>query len=156
MNINFREMIYDNNNDKHIAVVLLNEFLNLKNSTEKLEIGVMDKINNLGFGKVYFCVDGDVVIGIALCFRGFSSYKQTELLNIHDFYIRSNYQGQGIGKKFLEYIEEECKKNGFCRITLEAYDDNPNAIKLYRKCGFVGSETTDHDRLMYAMKKDLL
>lgn len=156
MNIIFREIIYDNNDDRQIAVVLLNEFMDMSGSIGKIEIGIMEKINNLGFAKVYFCLDGDAVIGIAVCFRGFSTYKQRELLNIHDFYIRRNYQGQGIGKKFIEYIEDECRKNGLCRVTLEVYNDNPNAIKLYKKCGFIGSANTENDCLIYAMKKDLI
>lgn len=159
MNINFREMIYDHHDEKQIAVDLLNEFMNIidgADSAKKIDISVMDKIKDLGFGKVYFCVDGDAVIGIAICFKGFSTYKQRELLNIHDFYIRSNYQGQGVGKKFIEYIEDECKKNGLCRLTLEVYKDNLNAIKLYRKCGFIGSENTEDECQMYAMKKDLI
>lgn len=156
MNINFRELNYDNNDDRQIAVVLLNEFMNMRHNNKKIEIDIMEKIKALGYAKVYFCADGDTVIGIAVCFKGFSTFKQRELLNIHDFYIRSDYQGQGIGKMFIKYIEDECKKNGLCRVTLEVYNDNPNAIKLYKKCGFIGSENSESDCLVYAMKKDLM
>jgi RimJ/RimL family protein N-acetyltransferase len=41
-------------------------------------------------------------------------------------------------------------------VTLEVYNDNPNAIKLYKKCGFIGSANTESDCLIYAMKKDLI
>mgnify|MGYP000862514020 CR=1 FL=1 len=156
MNINFREMNYDNNKEKQIATNLLNEFMNITNDNEKIDISVMDKMKSLGYAKIYFCTDADDVVGIAVCFKGFSSYRQRELLNIHDFYIRNKYQGQGIGKRFIEYIEGECKKNGLCRITLEVYSDNLNAIKLYRKCGFIGDEDTKEERQMYAMKKELM
>jgi ribosomal protein S18 acetylase RimI-like enzyme len=155
MEIKFREINYKNKNDKIVAVTMLNEFMNREKNNGEIEITIIEKIQNLGYAKIYFCEDANDVIGIAVCFKGFSTYKQRELLNIHDFYIRSNYQGKGIGKNFLDYIQDECKRNNYCRVTLEVYNDNINAIKLYKKCGFIGSTSKENDQIIYAMKKDL-
>ena len=157
MNITFRETILENDKDNEAIVTLLNEFMNGGNplSEGRISPDITQKIKKLGTAKVYFCENDNDIIGIAVCFRGFSTYKQRELLNIHDFYIKKDYQGIGIGKKFLEFIENECIKNGFCRITLEVYDDNEHAKKLYERKGFIGSRNSTISRKIYWMKKDL-
>ena len=156
MNIIFREADLANSRDSKALVVLLNEFMHGKNTTNVkiIDCGIIQKLTKLGTSKVYLCEYSEDIIGIAVCFIGFSTFKQKELLNIHDLFIKEEFQGKGIGTKFLKYIEKECLKNDFCRITLKAYDDNLNAIKLYEKSGFIGSKNSQHN-LIYAMKKDL-
>lgn len=157
MDIAFREMNFEDKTDGEKAVFLLNEFMNhAEKCTRIIDKSIIGKMQNLGYAKIYFSEVDRNVIGIAVCFKGFSTYKQKELLNIHDFYLQKNYQGNGIGRLFLEFIEKECKKNNFCRVTLEVYGDNVNAIKLYKKSGYVGSEDSENGCLIYAMKKDLL
>lgn len=46
--------------------------------------------------------------------------------------VSKNYQGQGIGKKLLEYILNKTDKN----ISLEVNTNNLIAISLYQKLGF--------------------
>jgi len=156
MDISFREIDFEDKADGEKAVLLLNEFMNqTEKCTREIDISIIEKMQNLGFAKIYFSEVDRNIMGIAVCFKGFSTYKQKELLNIHDFYLQKNYQGNGIGKLFLEFIEKECIKNDFCRVTLEVYGDNSHAIKLYKKSGYVGSEDTKNSCLIYAMKKDL-
>lgn len=156
MDILFKELRFDNKIDVQNAIRLLNEFMNLNVKSEReIDENTFEKMKNLGFSKIYLCESDSNIIGIAVCFKGFSTYKQSELINIHDFYIQKDYQGKGIGMMFLDYIEKESIKNNFCRITLEVYGDNANAIKLYDKCGYIGSENSDSNCLIYAMKKDL-
>src|SRR5690349_5225817 len=130
MNITFRETDMSSIRDSEAIVILLNEFMQVRNATDvkKINSSIIQKLKRLGTAKVYLCEYSNDIIGIAVCFVGFSTYKQQELLNIHDFFIREVYQGKGIGTRFLEYIEEDCIKNNFCRITLEVYDANVNAV----------------------------
>ncbi|HEX9062086.1 MAG TPA: GNAT family N-acetyltransferase [Clostridia bacterium] len=158
MDVTFREINFENKKDNETAVLLLNEFMNRRDtlsSSSEINISIIEKIKSLGFSKIYLCEHLSNIIGIAVCFRGFSTFKQKELLNIHDFYIRKDFQGKGIGKRFLKYIESECLRNNFCRVTLEVYSDNINAIKLYRKSGFIGNADSENNCLICAMKKDL-
>src|SRR4051794_33998231 len=37
--------------------------------------------------------------GLALCFRGFSTFAARTLLNIHDFFVMPRYQGTGVGRR---------------------------------------------------------
>lgn len=158
MNVIFRETNMDNHIDNESIVQLLNEFMNGSdtiNGIEKIDIGIIDELKRISTTRIYLCENSKDIIGIAVCFIGFSTYKQKRLLNIHDFFIRKEFQGKGIGKLFLEYIEQECLKNNLCRVTLEVYGDNMNAIKLYKHRGFVGNECIENKCLIYAMKKDL-
>ena len=156
MNFTFRESDLISSRDNDAIVQLLNEFMFSDNSTGKIGLDIIPKLISLGNSKVYLCEADNNVIGIAMCFLGFSTYYQKELLNIHDFYIQDKYQGKGVGKCFLKYIEEDCTKNGICRITLEVLGDNANAIKVYKHCGFIGDAIDENNHIIYAMKKDLL
>jgi GNAT superfamily N-acetyltransferase len=155
MNVFFRETDMTGVGDCEAVVRLLNEFMHIRSAPDVREIdgGIIPKLKKLGTAKIYLCENGGQIIGIAVCFVGFSTYRQKELLNIHDIYIRDEYQRKGIGTEFLKYIESECMKNGFCRITLEVYGGNVNAVKAYEKCGFVGNKGAQE--VIYAMKKDL-
>ena len=50
--------------------------------------------------------------------------------------IKKDFQGQGLGKKFLKKIIENLKAEGFLRIQLTVEADNDRAIKLYQSLGF--------------------
>ncbi|MBK2092841.1 GNAT family N-acetyltransferase [Francisella philomiragia] len=65
--------------------------------------------------------------GYILCFE----YKKT--IRVYSLAVSKNYQGQGIGKKLLEYILNNSDKN----ISLEVNTNNLIAISLYQKLGFV-------------------
>lgn len=157
MNPQFRRADLDNPQDCAAVVRLLNEFMGEQSHEDIPAIGegVIDGLKGIGTAKVYFCqVDGEPC-GIAVCFLGYSTYQQKVLLNIHDFYIRQAHRGKGLAQPFLRHIEEECRRNGYCRITLEVYDDNPRARRLYANSGFIGDANGEGNHLIYAMKKDL-
>lgn len=45
--------------------------------------------------------------------------------------------GKGLGKQMMNALLEEAQKLGIKEIFLSVDEDNPNAVKLYEKCGFV-------------------
>lgn len=157
MNTIFRQAGLESSRDSETIVSLLNQFMsgNHRVAGTRIDGGIIAKLKKLGTARIYLCEEGNEVIGIAVCFVGFSTFQQKELLNIHDFFIREEYQGRGIGYRFLEYIQQECIQNGFCRIMLEAYDENKAAVRLYEKFGFLGNKNAVGNHLIYAMKKDL-
>ena len=75
-------------------------------------------------------------VGIALCFRGFSSFKGKPLINIHDFAIHEDARGQGVGKALMEAVFGLARELDCCRVTLEVAVENEPAKQLYLKCGF--------------------
>lgn len=157
MSFTFRPANLDCPADRRIIVQMLNEFMTGQSHSggPAIEEGVIDDMKSLGIARVYFCQADGEPCGIAVCFLGYSTYQQKVLLNIHDYYIRQGHRGQGLGRRFLQYIEVECRNSGYGRMTLEVYDDNPRARQLYASSGFIGDGNGDNNDLIYAMKKDL-
>lgn len=62
-------------------------------------------------------------------------WKGTEY-NIEEFCVSPDFQGQGIGSRFMKMIEEDIKKRGVLGIFLQTDSDKP-AYKFYSKNGFV-------------------
>lgn len=54
---------------------------------------------------------------------------------LEEAYVSPDYQGHGLGRKLLHFIEEEYKASAR-RIRLEVTSVNQGAIKLYSKLGY--------------------
>lgn len=52
---------------------------------------------------------------------------------IHRLCVNPEFQNQGIGKLTMEHIEQEVAAMGIRSIRLDAFAENPYALKLYRK-----------------------
>jgi ribosomal protein S18 acetylase RimI-like enzyme len=85
---------------------------------------------------VYLAYDGDQPIGIAMCFRGFSTFAAKPLINIHDLNVLPGYRGKGIGRQLLLAVAEHARNIGGCKLTLETQEHNYTAQKLYKSVGF--------------------
>ena len=83
-------------------------------------------------------VDGRIV-GIAVCFFGFSTFRARPLLNIHDLAVLPEFRGQGIGGLLLSEVEKRARQRGCCKLTLEVRTDNQRARGLYERLGFEAS-----------------
>ncbi|MFM8408959.1 MAG: N-acetyltransferase family protein [Alphaproteobacteria bacterium] len=81
---------------------------------------------------------GDEPVGVAVCFRGFSTWSARPLLNLHDLAVSPAHRRAGVGRRLLAAVEERARELGCCRITLEVRGDNRVAQGLYRSVGFVG------------------
>lgn len=53
------------------------------------------------------------------------------------YFIRPEHTGKGIGKKLLEYLEEEGKKRGITNILANISSLNPGSINFHKKNGFI-------------------
>jgi RimJ/RimL family protein N-acetyltransferase len=47
------------------------------------------------------------------------------------------WRGRSVGRRLLEATLAQARRSGFKRIELDVYADNPRAIALYEKAGFV-------------------
>lgn len=54
------------------------------------------------------------------------------------------YQGKGIGSQLLDFTIEQLKKEGIDHYLLEVIKTNKNALNLYKKKGFLISNTFDY------------
>ncbi len=79
--------------------------------------------------------DGEAV-GLAICFRGFSTFAARPIVNISDFFVLPAYRGTGIGRTLLSTIEERAREIGCSKITLEVQENNHRAQAVYAAAGF--------------------
>ena len=74
--------------------------------------------------------------GVAVCFRGYSTFTAKPLLNIHDLAVLPEKRNQGLGRALLRGIDDYAKASGCCKVTLEVREENNGARRLYRDVGF--------------------
>ncbi len=82
----------------------------------------------------------DKPAGLINCFFGFSTFKCKPLIYIHDVVVLSEFRGQQVSLKMLEYVEKYAKENDCCKMTLEVLEGNTIAKNSYLKFGFKGYE----------------
>lgn len=75
-------------------------------------------------------------VGLAICFRGFSTFAARPLVNISDYFVLPAQRGKGIGKLLLEAVEQRARELGCCRLTLEVQENNHHARQMYEAAGF--------------------
>jgi GNAT superfamily N-acetyltransferase len=75
-------------------------------------------------------------VGLAICFRGFSTFAARPLVNISDYFVFPEHRGAGIGRRLLAAIEQRAREIGCCRLTLEVQENNHRAKAVYAKAGF--------------------
>jgi GNAT superfamily N-acetyltransferase len=75
-------------------------------------------------------------VGIALCFKGFSTFAARPLVNIHDVAVLPEYRGKGIARRLLGAVEEKSRRIGCCKLTLEVLEYNTHARRVYKAAGF--------------------
>ncbi|MEZ6138752.1 MAG: GNAT family N-acetyltransferase [Pirellulaceae bacterium] len=85
---------------------------------------------------VFLALNNDTPYGIAVCFRGFSTFAAKPLINISDFFVAPRLRGKGIGNQLLLTIEDEARRIGCCKLSLEVQENNPVARGVYAKFGF--------------------
>jgi ribosomal protein S18 acetylase RimI-like enzyme len=79
---------------------------------------------------------GEAPVGVAVCLRGFSTFRARGLLNVHDLAVLPRWRGQGIGRRLLCAVEAAARVLGYCKVTLEVRADNGPAMALYRRLGY--------------------
>jgi GNAT superfamily N-acetyltransferase len=87
-------------------------------------------------------LDGQV-IGIATCFRGFSTFAAKPLYNIHDLAVLPAFRGHGIGSLLLEAVAGKARERGCCKVTLEVLENNTRARRIYHNAGFAQAVYTE-------------
>lgn len=79
---------------------------------------------------------GRGVVGIATCFRGFSTFAARPVLNIHDLCVLEGHRGRGIGRALMQAAEHAAAARGCAKVTLEVQEHNHRARHLYESVGF--------------------
>ena len=91
--------------------------------------GIMKDCIKAGYQSIVM-KQGDEIIGYAFLM---ANYDESHLLNMC---IDKDFQGQGLGRKMLKYLENVCKYNQSKVFLLEVRESNPVAQSLYQSFGF--------------------
>ena len=81
-------------------------------------------------------VDGEVV-GCALWFLSFSTWRGVHGLYLEDLYVRPAHRGAGLGRALLATLAGVCAERGYARLEWAVLDWNAPAIAFYRAIGAV-------------------
>ena len=83
------------------------------------------------FGHVAEADDG-VVVGMALWFLTFSTWRGTHGIHLEDLFVSPAHRGTGLGRELLRTLAQECVDRGFARLEWSVLDWNTPSIEFYR------------------------
>jgi GNAT superfamily N-acetyltransferase len=83
--------------------------------------------------------DGEVV-GMALWFLNFSTWRGTHGVYLEDLYVRPAHRGSGLGRELLRTLAELCVQRGWSRLEWSVLDWNTPSIDFYRAAGAIPME----------------
>jgi GNAT superfamily N-acetyltransferase len=123
-------------NDCPRLIELVNELALFEKAPEEVTVSLQE-FEDAGFGnnpvwKAFVAVDNDVIIGFALYYIRFSTWKGCRVY-LEDFIVTEEYRGKGIGKLLFEQIIQETKELGYSGMVWQVLDWNEPAIGFYKK-----------------------
>jgi GNAT superfamily N-acetyltransferase len=108
--------------------------------TEEQLTGVLFGDSPALFGHVAVADDGahpGEVVGMALWFLNFSTWRGTHGIYLEDLYVRPQHRGAGLGKELLRTLAELCVERGYSRLEWSVLDWNTPSIEFYKAAGAV-------------------
>ncbi|MGJ7563574.1 GNAT family N-acetyltransferase [Variovorax sp. GB1R11] len=82
--------------------------------------------------------DGAQPVGLVNCMEGFSTFACKPLVNVHDLAVLASHRGQRVAQKMFALVEQEARRRGACKLTLEVLSGNAPALRAYEREGFEG------------------
>jgi GNAT superfamily N-acetyltransferase len=80
--------------------------------------------------------DGSVeVVGMALWFVTFSTWKGRHGIWLEDLFVLPDYRRLGLGRALIEALAAECVARGYARLEWMVLDSNESAPGFYRSLG---------------------
>jgi GNAT superfamily N-acetyltransferase len=80
---------------------------------------------------------GGEVVGFALWFLNFSTWRGVHGIYLEDLYVRPEHRGHGLGRLLLARLARECVARGYARLEWSVLDWNDPALGFYRRIGAV-------------------
>lgn len=76
-----------------------------------------------------------VVVGCALWFLNFSTFKGSHGIYLEDLYVQPEHRGRGLGRGLVAALAGECRERGFSQLDWSVLDWNMPAIAFYKSLG---------------------
>ena len=92
------------------------------------------------FGHVAVVDDGPApgqVVGMALWFLNFSTWRGTHGIYLEDLYVQPQHRGAGLGRELLRTLAALCVERGYSRLEWSVLDWNTPSIEFYEAAGAV-------------------
>lgn len=89
-----------------------------------------------GLISAHVAVDGDQLVGMALYYMTFSTWRG-HMLYLEDFYVMEEYRSSGIGQLLFDEYLAEAKSRECKMVKWEVLDWNLKAVKFYEKNGAI-------------------
>ena len=86
---------------------------------------------------------GDKIVGLLYGYSLTDFEDGTSQFYIYSVDIHSDYQDKGCGSRFMQYVIEWAKNNGFRKCYLHADEDNLRACRVYEKIGMASIKTNE-------------
>jgi GNAT superfamily N-acetyltransferase len=98
---------------------------------DEMEMECFDCCYRLDELPAFVACAGDEIVGVA------SYVCEGEAVNLVSFTVRPQWQGHGAGHALLAAVIQQARAAGAARVILATANDNPLALVLYQRLGFV-------------------
>ena len=88
-------------------------------------------IANPNLGKSWLVYQNDEIVGYVILTFVFSFEYKGILAFLDELYIKEEHQGKGIGKRVVQFVQQESSQLNVKMLYLEVEEHNENAQKLY-------------------------
>jgi GNAT superfamily N-acetyltransferase len=109
---------------------------------EEVRGTIAELLRSPNLGRAFLIYGGELRIGYLVLSFDFRLASGGKNAWIDELFIQSEFRGQGIGARVLDFAAQTARELGAKVLHLEVNRGNP-AINLYRRCGF-----EDHDRYL--------
>jgi len=117
---------------------LIHSLAEYEKAPQEVIVTAQDLLDN-GFGshpefKTIICEDNNEVVGMALYFYKFSTWKG-KVMHLEDLIVKQDMRGRGFGKALLDEIVRIAKQENLKRVDWQVLDWNKPAVDLYESLG---------------------
>ncbi len=83
-------------------------------------------------------------------------YCTSDIVVLHRLCVHPDFQGQGVARTAMDYLEQQVLSSGISAIRLDAFSQNPGALHLYESRGYEkAGEIRYRKGLFYLYEKKL-
>jgi GNAT superfamily N-acetyltransferase len=100
------------------------------------------------YAEVLLAEDGGVVVGFALYFHNYSTFRGKPGIYLEDLFVVPEARGKGHGKALLVALAKLAVERNFCRVEWSVLNWNTPSIEFYKALGAVQMDEWSVYRLM--------
>jgi ribosomal protein S18 acetylase RimI-like enzyme len=83
-------------------------------------------------------------------------FTQGPVLVVHRLMVHPDVEGQGLARSLMAFAEKRASTSGYASIRLDAFAENPRAVRLYERLGYrIAGEVRFRKGRFRCFEKDL-